>query len=68
MELLTAKAFTSRVEYLYRHDVESFIWVLTWVSLRYNDDRLLSNGRSAMNGTVPMYSPPVETFFSYGKS
>jgi hypothetical protein len=26
---------------LYRHDLESFVWVLVWVSLRYKDGQLL---------------------------
>jgi len=34
-----------KVEHLYQHDAGSFIWVLTWVSLRYEDGRLWSNGR-----------------------
>ncbi|KAG1755259.1 uncharacterized protein EDB91DRAFT_1001161, partial [Suillus paluster] len=35
LELLTKKAIEGHVEHLYQHDAESFIWVLTWVCLRY---------------------------------
>lgn len=31
---------------LYQHDAESFIWVLTWVSLRYKNGKHLRKGRS----------------------
>jgi len=34
-DLLTPAAINGEVEHLYQHDAESFIWVLTWVSLRY---------------------------------
>jgi hypothetical protein len=34
MELLTKAALQGKVEHLYRHDAESFIWVLIWVCLR----------------------------------
>ncbi|KAG2113446.1 uncharacterized protein F5147DRAFT_46113 [Suillus discolor] len=29
-----------RVEHVYRHDAESFIWVLTWICLRYKKGKL----------------------------
>jgi len=45
LKLLTNKAIEGKVEHLYQHDVESFIWVLTWVSLRYEDGKLQRNGR-----------------------
>jgi hypothetical protein len=45
LDLLKEKATAGKVEHLYRHDAESFIWVLTWVSLRYEDGTLLSHGR-----------------------
>jgi hypothetical protein len=38
MELLTRRAV--KVERLYKHDIESFIWVFTWVCLRYEDGEL----------------------------
>ncbi|KAJ8591876.1 hypothetical protein M405DRAFT_702174, partial [Rhizopogon salebrosus TDB-379] len=31
MELLTKAALRGKVEHLYCHDAESFIWVLIWV-------------------------------------
>jgi len=37
MELLTKAALQGKVEHLYRHDAESFIWVLIWVCLRYEN-------------------------------
>ncbi|KAG1803660.1 uncharacterized protein HD556DRAFT_1437417 [Suillus plorans] len=44
-ELLTEKAMEGQVEHLYQHDAESFIWVLTWVCLRYHEGHLLHKGR-----------------------
>ena len=41
--LLTKDAIEGRVEHLYQHDVESLIWVLIWVCLRYEDGELRSN-------------------------
>ncbi|KAG2124974.1 hypothetical protein BD769DRAFT_856656 [Suillus cothurnatus] len=32
-------------KHLYRHNAELFIWVLTWVCLRYQKGRLLNKGR-----------------------
>ncbi|OAX34638.1 hypothetical protein K503DRAFT_785624 [Rhizopogon vinicolor AM-OR11-026] len=43
MELLTKAALEGKVEHLYRHDAESFIWVLTWVCLRYEKDQLIED-------------------------
>jgi hypothetical protein len=37
LELLSDEAMEGKVEYLYRHDAESFIWVLNWVCLQYED-------------------------------
>jgi hypothetical protein len=42
--LLTDKAMEGKVEHLYRHDAESFIWVLTWITLQYKDGKFQSNG------------------------
>jgi len=37
---------TSQVnEHPYRHDAESFIWVLTCIYLRYEDGKLISKSR-----------------------
>jgi len=43
--LLSQEAIEGKVEHLYRHDAEAFIWVFTWVCLRYEDGKLLSQGR-----------------------
>jgi len=42
LDLLTKDALQGKVEHLYRHDAESFIWVLTWVCLRYENGELNS--------------------------
>ncbi|KAG2096090.1 uncharacterized protein F5147DRAFT_641739 [Suillus discolor] len=44
LDLLTAKAQRGEVKHLYRHDLESFVWVFTWISLRYDNGNLLSAG------------------------
>ncbi|OAX30751.1 hypothetical protein K503DRAFT_176001 [Rhizopogon vinicolor AM-OR11-026] len=41
LDLLTEEGQRGEVKHLYRHDLESFIWVLVWVSLRYKDGQLL---------------------------
>jgi hypothetical protein len=43
-DLLLDKAMEGKVEHLYQHDAESFIWVLTWITLQYNDGKLQGNG------------------------
>jgi len=45
LDLLTERGQRGQVEHLYRHDLESFIWVLPWVVLRYRDGKLLTTGR-----------------------
>jgi hypothetical protein len=45
IEFLTQEAIEGKVKHLYRHDAESFLWVLTWVSLRYKTGQLLSKPR-----------------------
>ncbi|KAG1730187.1 hypothetical protein EDB19DRAFT_2027541 [Suillus lakei] len=45
VDLLTLKVIQGKVEHVYAHDAESFIWVLTWVCLRYEDGNLLSQNR-----------------------
>jgi hypothetical protein len=37
VDLLTKEALQGKVAHLYRHDAESFIWVLIWVCLRYEN-------------------------------
>jgi hypothetical protein len=41
LELLTAKAQRGEVKHLYRHDLESFMWVFAWIFLRYRRGVLL---------------------------
>jgi hypothetical protein len=45
VDLLTPEAIAGSVEHVYAHDAESFIWVLTWVCLRYEGGNLLSKNR-----------------------
>ncbi|KAG1730207.1 hypothetical protein EDB19DRAFT_2011946 [Suillus lakei] len=45
VDLLTLEAIQGKVEHVYAHDAESFIWVLTWVCLRYEGGNLLSQNR-----------------------
>lgn len=45
VSLLTPEAMAGKVGHVYAHDAESFIWVLTWVCLRYEDGKLLSKNR-----------------------
>ncbi|KAG1727859.1 hypothetical protein EDB19DRAFT_173103 [Suillus lakei] len=45
LDLLMSEAIASEVEHVYYHDAESFIWVLTWVCLRYEKGELLRKGR-----------------------
>ncbi|KAG1901759.1 uncharacterized protein F5891DRAFT_891347, partial [Suillus fuscotomentosus] len=45
VNLLTPHAMAGKVEHVYAHDAESLIWVLTWVSLRYEGGNLLSKNR-----------------------
>jgi hypothetical protein len=41
LDLLTEKGQRGEVEHLYRHDLESFMWCFTWISLRYKEGVLL---------------------------
>ncbi|KAG2355781.1 hypothetical protein BDR07DRAFT_1364871 [Suillus spraguei] len=45
IELLTKEVIKGEVQHLYRHDAESFLWVLTWVCLRYREGQLLRECR-----------------------
>ncbi|KAG1741269.1 hypothetical protein EDB19DRAFT_717988 [Suillus lakei] len=45
LELLMQDAIEGKVKHLYQHDAESFMWVLTWICLRYQNGDLLSKGR-----------------------
>jgi serine/threonine protein kinase len=44
LELLTEEAIEGQVKHLYQHDAESFIWVLTWVCLCYEDGVYIGKG------------------------
>jgi len=45
LDLLTPEGQGGEIKHLYRHDLESFIWVLVWVCFRYKDGRLLTFNR-----------------------
>jgi serine/threonine protein kinase len=55
IDLLTEQGQRGEVKHLYRHDLESFMWVLVWVSFRYKDGRLLSRKSRRLDlwATVP---------------
>ncbi|KAG1805969.1 uncharacterized protein BJ212DRAFT_796838 [Suillus subaureus] len=41
LELLSAQGQRGEVKYLYRHDLESFMWCFAWICLRYENGALL---------------------------
>ncbi|KAG2107959.1 uncharacterized protein F5147DRAFT_837161 [Suillus discolor] len=41
LELLTKDGQQGKVKHLYRHDLESFMWVFAWICLRYRQGVLL---------------------------
>ncbi|KAG0699558.1 hypothetical protein DFH29DRAFT_42328 [Suillus ampliporus] len=41
LDLLSPQGQRGQVKHLYRHDLESFMWVLVWVCLRYRNGVLL---------------------------
>jgi hypothetical protein len=45
IDLLTEESIEGKVQHLYQHDAESFLWVFAWVCLRYEGGRLLRKGR-----------------------
>jgi hypothetical protein len=45
LDLLVPEATAGQVEHVYYHDTELFIWVLTWVCLRYEKGELLRRNR-----------------------
>ncbi|KAG2132094.1 hypothetical protein DEU56DRAFT_448941 [Suillus clintonianus] len=47
--LLTEKAIQGQVKHLYQHDAESFIWVLTWVCICYDNGVFIGKG-TKLNG------------------
>ncbi|KAG1730180.1 hypothetical protein EDB19DRAFT_2027536 [Suillus lakei] len=45
VNLFMPEAIAGKVEHIYAHDAESFVWVLTWICLRYEGGKLLSKPR-----------------------
>ncbi|KAG1817069.1 uncharacterized protein BJ212DRAFT_1480308 [Suillus subaureus] len=45
VDLLTKKAIKGKAEHMYQYIAESFMWVLIWVCLQYEDGKLLSKDR-----------------------
>jgi hypothetical protein len=45
LNLLTPEAIAGDGEHVYRHNAESFIWVLAWICLRYDNGKLLRKNR-----------------------
>ncbi|KAG2352592.1 hypothetical protein BDR07DRAFT_1615635 [Suillus spraguei] len=45
INMLAEDTISRKVTHLYRHDAESFVWVLVWVCLRYQGGKLFSNDR-----------------------
>jgi serine/threonine protein kinase len=45
LELLTKEGQRGEVKHSYRHDLESFMWVLPWVCLRYKNGNLRTSDR-----------------------
>ncbi|KAH7891040.1 hypothetical protein F5I97DRAFT_1976866 [Phlebopus sp. FC_14] len=43
LDLLTEEALRGEVKHPYEHDAESFIWLLTWISLRYSNGQPMKN-------------------------
>ncbi|KAG1826528.1 hypothetical protein EV424DRAFT_1599821 [Suillus variegatus] len=44
LDLLTEEGQIGEVKHLYRHDLESFMWCIAWISLRYKNGALLPRG------------------------
>ncbi|KAF8429316.1 hypothetical protein L210DRAFT_3418953, partial [Boletus edulis BED1] len=44
LKLLTKDGLGGKIKHIYAHDAESFIWVLTWICLCYEDDKLYKHG------------------------
>jgi hypothetical protein len=66
IELRTHKAI--KVEHLYRHDVESFIWVFIWVCLGYEDGELEGGLLSSwLEGSTTRCRLEKAGFLSWGR-
>ena len=48
--LLEEEALNGEVEHRYEHDVESFVWGLVWVCLRYNKGQPRSDRSRQLDG------------------
>jgi serine/threonine protein kinase len=44
LDFLTEEAIEGQVKHMYQHDAESFIWVLTWVCICYEDSMYIGKG------------------------
>ncbi|KAG1893856.1 uncharacterized protein F5891DRAFT_1116491 [Suillus fuscotomentosus] len=45
LDLLTKEGQQGKVKHLYRHDLESFMWVFAWICFRYKQGVLLRRSR-----------------------
>ncbi|KAH0835806.1 hypothetical protein J3R83DRAFT_9663, partial [Lanmaoa asiatica] len=45
VDLLAQEGLAGEIKHVYAHDAESFIWVLVWISLRYDDGKLRKQDR-----------------------
>ncbi|KAG9026500.1 hypothetical protein FRB95_008813 [Tulasnella sp. JGI-2019a] len=43
LDLLSSNGLNGQIEHLYRHDLESFWWVLVWIIFRYRGGKLIQN-------------------------
>ncbi|KAG1895317.1 uncharacterized protein F5891DRAFT_1151743 [Suillus fuscotomentosus] len=54
LELLTEEGQQGKVKHLYRHDLESFMWVFVWIFFRYRE------------GILPQGSRPLDQWATLG--
>ena len=45
LDLLEDNALEGHINHAYKHDAESFIWVMIWISLQYDDGKPRKHGR-----------------------
>ncbi|KAI9460390.1 hypothetical protein HD554DRAFT_1579092 [Boletus coccyginus] len=45
LDLLTKEGLAGEIEHIYAYDAESFIWVLVWICLRYDNGELRKDDR-----------------------
>ncbi|KAG8986898.1 hypothetical protein FRB94_002392 [Tulasnella sp. JGI-2019a] len=43
LDLLTPEGCNGEIEHLYRHDLESFWWVLVWITFRFQKGKLIED-------------------------